>query len=76
MLRYKMSSTNRHNKHRAKNVLSGNIDSLKPKNIRIKTDLKKNYRRARKFVRAHPAVGIAIAFVGGVVMGSLLSRSK
>jgi len=43
---------------------------------RIKSNLIKNYRRVRKYVRAHPGVGLTAAFVSGIVAEYLLSDSK
>jgi ElaB/YqjD/DUF883 family membrane-anchored ribosome-binding protein len=49
------------------------IDQLNDEKERIEYDLKKEYRNARKYVRAHPEQGVGFAFLGGIVVGILVA---
>lgn len=50
------------------------IDRLKDERHKLERDLKKDYRNARRYVRAHPEEGLGVAVVGGIVVGYLLGR--
>lgn len=50
------------------------IDRLKDERQRLERDLKKDYRNARRYVRAHPEEGIGLAVFGGFVAGYLLGK--
>lgn len=50
------------------------IDRLKNERQRLERDLKKDYRNARRYVRAHPEEGLGIAVVGGFFVGYLLGK--
>jgi len=50
------------------------ISQLKAKKSELETDLKHEYRKARRYVRANPERGIAGAFLAGICLGLLLSK--
>jgi ElaB/YqjD/DUF883 family membrane-anchored ribosome-binding protein len=50
------------------------IDRLKNERQRLERDMKKDYRNARRYVRAHPEEGVGIAVLGGFFVGYLLGR--
>lgn len=50
------------------------IDRLKDERQRLERDLKKDYRNARRYVRAHPEEGVGIAVLGGFVVGYLIGK--
>lgn len=49
------------------------LDQLNEEKERIEYDLKKEYRNARKYVRAHPEQGVGFAFLGGIFVGILVA---
>jgi ElaB/YqjD/DUF883 family membrane-anchored ribosome-binding protein len=49
------------------------IEQLNDEKERIEKDLKKEYRNARKYVRAHPEQGVGFAFLGGLAAGILIT---
>jgi ElaB/YqjD/DUF883 family membrane-anchored ribosome-binding protein len=49
------------------------LDQLNEEKERIESELKREYRNARKYVRANPEQGIGFAFLGGVVVGILVA---
>ncbi|MEX2477572.1 MAG: DUF883 C-terminal domain-containing protein [Gracilimonas sp.] len=50
------------------------LDRLKYERDGLERELKHEYRNARRYVRAHPEQGLAIAFAAGLVLGALLTR--
>lgn len=50
------------------------ISRLSDEKERLETELRKEYRNARKFVRTNPEEGVAYAFLGGIVLGVMLTR--
>jgi ElaB/YqjD/DUF883 family membrane-anchored ribosome-binding protein len=51
------------------------LDRLKYERDGLERELKHEYRNARRYVRAHPEQGLAVAFGVGLVLGALLTRS-
>lgn len=49
------------------------LEQLNDEKERIEKELKKEYRNARKYVRAHPEQGVGFAFLGGLVVGVLIT---
>ncbi|MFU8860675.1 MAG: hypothetical protein ACNA8K_09640 [Cyclonatronaceae bacterium] len=49
------------------------LDQLNDEKERIEYDLRKEYRNARKYVRAHPEQGVGFAFLGGIIVGILVT---
>jgi len=47
-----------------------NLDIEKDK---IKNEIRREFRTARRYVRANPEVGVGAAFAGGILAGVLLS---
>lgn len=52
------------------------IDKLKDERDWLETELKHEYRNARRYVRANPERGIGLALVAGLAVGILLGRSS
>lgn len=50
------------------------IQRLNEEKEKLERELRHEYRNARKYVRTHPEEGVAIAFIGGLVTGIVLSR--
>lgn len=50
------------------------VERLKSERVRLERELRQEYRKARRYVRAHPEEGVALAFLGGVCIGLLLSK--
>ena len=50
------------------------MDRLGEEKKKLQRELKKDYRKSRKYVRAHPEKGIATAFLTGLVTGVLLTK--
>ncbi len=50
------------------------IDRLKNERHKLERDLKKDYRNARRYVRAHPEEGLGMAVVGGFIVGYFLGK--
>lgn len=51
------------------------IDKLKDERDWLETELKHEYRNARRYVRANPERGVGVALLTGIVIGILLGRS-
>ena len=51
------------------------LDRLKYERDGLERELRHEYRNARRYVRAHPEQGLGIAFMAGLVLGALLTRS-
>ena len=49
------------------------LDTLEYERDRIQNELRKEFRTARRYVRANPEVGVGAAFAGGILAGVLLS---
>ena len=52
------------------------IDKLKDERDWLETELKHEYRNARRYVRANPERGLGLALVAGLAVGILLGRSS
>lgn len=50
------------------------VEKLNEEKERLQNELRKEYRTARKYVRSHPEEGMAYSFLGGLIVGVLLSR--
>ena len=50
------------------------IDRLKEERQELQSELNKDYREARRYVRSHPEEGVLIAFVGGAALGYILGK--
>ena len=51
------------------NIL-GNLDIERE---RIQDEIRREFRTARRYVRANPEIGVGAAFAGGILVGVLLS---
>ncbi|HKL15153.1 MAG TPA: hypothetical protein VJ915_05930 [Balneolaceae bacterium] len=49
------------------------LDTLEYERDRIQNELRREFRTARRYVRANPEVGVGAAFAGGILAGVLLS---
>ncbi|MDX1672845.1 MAG: hypothetical protein R3211_10925 [Balneolaceae bacterium] len=50
------------------------VDRLKEERQVLEDEIKKDYRNARRYVRAHPEEGVLMSFIGGVVIGVLIGK--
>ncbi len=50
------------------------IEKLNEEKQRLENELRQEYRKARKYVRAHPEEGLAWSFLGGIVVGIVLTK--
>ena len=50
------------------------LDRLNDELARLEIDMRQEYRSARKYVRAYPEKGVAYSFMGGVIVGVILTR--
>ena len=50
------------------------ISQLRAKKSELETELRHEYRKARRYVRANPEQGVAGAFIGGMCVGLLVSK--
>ena len=50
------------------------IDSLIDEKDRLERELKKEYRSARRYVRAHPEQGVGASFLGGLLIGFVIAK--
>ena len=50
------------------------IERLNEERTRLERDIKHEYRSARRYVRANPEEGIAVAFLSGVAAGLLVGK--
>lgn len=51
------------------------IENLKKEKNRIEKEIRRETRNARRFVRSNPEKSIGYTFLGGIVMGLLISRT-
>ncbi|GAB5409201.1 MAG: hypothetical protein BalsKO_15660 [Balneolaceae bacterium] len=51
------------------------IDKLKDERDWLETEIKHEYRNARRYVRANPERGIGIAAIAGLAIGIILGRA-
>ncbi|MBO6524068.1 MAG: DUF883 family protein [Balneolaceae bacterium] len=51
------------------------IDKLKDERDWLETELKHEYRNARRYVRANPEQGVGIALAAGFFVGVLIGRA-
>jgi len=49
------------------------LDTLEYERDRIQNELRREFRTARRYVRANPEVGVGAAFAGGILAGVLIS---
>lgn len=50
------------------------IDRLKKERKELQSELNRDYREARRYVRSHPEEGVLVAFVSGVALGFILGK--
>ncbi len=50
------------------------IERLRAEQQHIQEELDRDYREARRYVRAHPEEGVLIGFLGGIAVGLLLGK--
>jgi len=50
------------------------LEQLKNERDKLRIELKQEYRKARRYVRAHPEEGVLLAFVSGICAGIILSK--
>ncbi len=50
------------------------MDRLGEEKKKIQRELKKDYRKSRKFVRANPEKGMVTAFLTGLVTGIIITK--
>lgn len=51
------------------------VDKLKDERDWLETELKHEYRNARRYVRANPERGLGIAAIAGLAVGIILGRA-
>lgn len=49
------------------------LDTLEYERDRIQNELRREFRTARRYVRANPEIGVGAAFAGGILAGVLIS---
>lgn len=49
------------------------LDTLEYERDRIQNELRREFRTARRYVRANPEIGVGAAFASGILAGVLLS---
>ena len=49
------------------------LDTLEYERDRIQNELRREFRTARRYVRANPEIGVRAAFAGGILAGVVLS---
>lgn len=49
------------------------LDTLEYERDRIQNELRREFRTARRYVRANPEIGVGAAFAGGIFAGVLLT---
>jgi|AntRauTorcE11897_2_1112592.scaffolds.fasta_scaffold03081_5 ElaB/YqjD/DUF883 family membrane-anchored ribosome-binding protein len=49
------------------------LDTLEYERDRIQNELRREFRTARRYVRANPEIGVGAAFAGGILAGVVLS---
>lgn len=49
------------------------LDTLEYERDRIQNELRREFRTARRYVRANPEIGVGAAFAGGILAGVILS---
>jgi len=49
------------------------LDTLEYERDRIQNELRREFRTARRYVRANPEIGVGAAFASGILVGVLLS---
>lgn len=50
------------------------IDRLNDERDRLERDVRREYRNARRYVRANPEEGIGLALIGGLALGFLVGK--
>lgn len=51
------------------------IENLKKEKNRIEKEIRRETRNARRFVRSNPEKSLGYTFLGGIVLGLLISRT-
>lgn len=49
------------------------LDTLEYERDRIQNELRREFRTARRYVRANPEIGVGAAFAGGILAGVVLA---
>lgn len=49
-------------------------DKLRAEKEKLEYEIKHEYRNARRYVRANPEQGVAIAFVSGILIGVIFGK--
>lgn len=49
------------------------LSSLDQEKEKIQNEIRREFRTARRYVRANPEVGVGAAFAGGIIVGVLFS---
>ena len=49
------------------------LDTLEYERDRLQNELRREFRTARRYVRANPEIGVGAAFAGGILAGVVLS---
>lgn len=49
------------------------LDNLEYEKDRIRNEIRREFRTARRYVRANPEVGVGASFAAGIVAGVLIS---
>ncbi|MDZ7681170.1 MAG: hypothetical protein U5J63_05495 [Fodinibius sp.] len=50
------------------------IDRLKEEREELGSEINRDYREARRYVRSHPEEGVLVSFVGGIALGYILGK--
>ena len=50
------------------------IDKLQNERERLQSEIRRDYKEGRRYVRSHPEEGVLIGFVGGIALGVILGR--
>ncbi len=49
------------------------LSNLDQEKVKIQNEIRREFRSARRYVRANPEVGVGAAFAGGILAGLLLT---
>jgi ElaB/YqjD/DUF883 family membrane-anchored ribosome-binding protein len=50
------------------------VQSLVNEKDRLEREIRKDYRSARRYVRAHPEQGVGASFLGGLLIGFVIAK--
>lgn len=70
-----INSTTEALQDKAEETYDALLNRLRYERDGLERELKHEYRNARRYVRSHPEQGLGVAFIAGLVLGALLSRS-